>query len=238
MMANVYRRVLAALAVIPLLCLPAVAYAEYPPGSFTGPAPAGLFPTVLTSQEVCSHGGRLLVSEGDSTIRVRVPPHAFRHCAQVTIYGIDEVFASTFLPDGSHLIVGFAIDWIPATNPTRPLHVVVRNRSITRDTAVFETTNSGIIDADNVAVGHGRLTADLRQASGIVVANVAEQFAERAVEQAVAGAIGFPGELPSTSLGDQQRNEWPTVGLAFMCLLAVSVAGWAGFRATARRSNH
>ena len=150
------------------LVVPA-ALAAYPPGPFPGPAPAGLFPTVLTSQTVCAEGGTLLVSKGAADIRLDVPAGAFGDCTQVTIYGDDKALAKPLVPDKYALIIALAVSWTPAGSPAHGLSLTVSHPAINIDGQAFRTTGAGIQNDDGLLIAAGQVTATLTAPEGIVI---------------------------------------------------------------------
>ena len=173
-----------------LLVVPA-ALAAYPPGPFPGPAPAGLFPRVLTSQTVCAEGGSLAASQGATDIRLDVPANAFGDCTQVTIYGADKALAKPLVPDGYALIEALAVGWsatgVSASSLSLSvgqaasghsaivgqlvsgLVLTVRSTAINSKTLAFRTTGGGIQNDDGLVVSAGEVTVTVNDPVGIVI---------------------------------------------------------------------
>jgi hypothetical protein len=193
-----------------------MALAEYPPGAFPGPAPAGAFPTVLLSQTVCGDGGELAVPDGPASINLRVPANAFVDCAQITIYGADATLIGPLVPDGYALVTAFAVGWTPKVDPADPLSLTVSAPSINVDSVVSRTITSGLDGSAGFTEAAGTVTASVRSAFGIVVVSP--------TEQGVGAATGSPEVLPST---DTDGGDVPgPVGLVPLGLIvALGVAG-------------
>ena len=151
-----------------LLVVPA-ALAAYPPGPFPGPAPAGLFPRVLTSQTVCAEGGSLAASQGATDIHLDVPANAFGDCTQVTIYGADKALAKPLVPDGYALIEALAVGWTPAGAAANGLSLTVSHPAINIDGQAFRTTGAGVQSDDGLVIAAGRVTATVTAPEGIVI---------------------------------------------------------------------
>jgi hypothetical protein len=203
-----------------MLCLAAPAVlAAYPPGPFPGPAPAGTFPTVLTSQTVCSEGGSLVVSTGAADIRLDVPPAAFPDCAQITIYGADEALVSPLVPEHYVFVAALAIAWTPAGPPASGLPLTVSDTAITTYSLAFRTTGGGITNDAGLLVDTGQVATSVTEPLGIVIASP-----------------GVPntstGEAPGTGPDGGSPDGWPLV------MLILAIAGVAGLGALLLLSGH
>ena len=216
----------------------AIALAEYPPGSFPGPAPVGAFPTVLISRTVCAAGDLLSVSAGGSTISLEVPAGAFSECTQVTLYGVDgATIVADLLPDGYTFVTAMAIGWAPTNSPQPEaggtpaisLTLTISDPAIEPGATVFYTTGGGVVAANDITVNDGRARVSVGAAVGIVVATKGEQQ--------VQGATGSPAQVPSTSTAGRSAvgDQFPAGLAAMAALVLVSGAAFAGAVLSARR---
>lgn len=218
-----------------------IAVAEYPPGSFPGPAPVGAFPTVLISRTVCAAGDLQSVSAGGSTISLEVPAGAFSECTQVTLYGVDgATIVADLLPDGYTFVTAMAIGWAPTNSPQPgaggtpaiPLTLTISDPAIKPGASVFYTTGGGVVAASDITVNDGRALVSVAAAVGIVVATKGEQQ--------VQGATGSPAQLPSTStagpsaVGDESQAGLAAIA-ALVLLGGVGLSGVVSARRRQRR---
>jgi hypothetical protein len=202
-----------------LLCLSGtVALAEYPPGSFPGPAPAGAFPNVLTSESLCAGGGDLSVADGTATVELQVPVDAFTACSQIAIYGTDATIVSGLLPQGYALLNAIAVAWTPEVQAGSPLTLTIKDPSITTASVAFAATSGGLGGVTNVLVRSGVVEVEIRSAIGILVANRGEGE--------VGGATGSPGSASSPDAGGTQPGFPAPIAVVLVLVVLAACAGW------------
>jgi len=175
-----------------VLAVAPAALAAYPPGPFPGPAPAGLFPTVLTSQTICAEGGTLTVADGSAEIRLDVPPSAFPDCAQITIYGADEALVSPLLPEHYVPVTALAVGWTPAGPPASGLPLTISNTAITTYSLAFHTTGGGIENDAGLVISAGQVTITVTAPLGIVIASPGVPNTSTGGETPGTGSTGSP----------------------------------------------
>jgi hypothetical protein len=152
------------------LAIPLVANADYPPGPYPGPGPAGAYATVVASQTICSTAGTLTATYGSATLTLVVPAGAFSQCTQVTIYADNPAVISPLLPSGSSLVDAYAVGWTPTSTASVALTLTISDPAIPGSATVYQTTASGLTPFSGAQVKAGSVSVSFTSDPGFVIA--------------------------------------------------------------------
>lgn len=176
------------------------ALAAYSPGSYPGPAPAGAFPSVVTTQTFGTSGGTLTTTVDGYNLSLKIPAGAFSTATQVTVYASNPSSLSGLLPGNETFMTAFAIGWTPTSTASKPLVLTVTSANISSNTQVYFTNTSGLTLDSSAAVSSGVADISFVDDPGVVLASSTTSSSVPSNVGHLGGGAGSTGPLTSEEL--------------------------------------